>query len=163
MLSPTEIAAVVAATKGAVDIFDRIAGQIRSVLARRPKEAEGDDERWRYKISGKGKDIVVTQSGRTVQTVTAEELSKKLGPQDLALVRTYERKMEEYFKLWQAVYAEKDSSQDPLINAKTDAQLAKLVVKMRDELLGILAFLQRIGVHLDDHYMHVRSLVEDAR
>ena len=36
MLSPAEIAAVVAATKGAVDLFDKFAGQIKSVLLKRP-------------------------------------------------------------------------------------------------------------------------------
>lgn len=45
MLNPAETAALVAATKGAVDLFDRIGGQIKSVLTRRPKEAEGEDDR----------------------------------------------------------------------------------------------------------------------
>lgn len=162
MLSPAEIAALVAATKGALDIFDKIAGQVKSVLLKRPKEAEGEEDRWRYKISAEGKDIVVKQTDRTVQKITGDQLATVLGPDDLALVRAYEQNMQKYFKRWQAVYAKKDSSQDPLVNAVTEEQLAEQISKMKAELLGILEFLQRIGVHLDDHYMHIRHLVAGA-
>jgi molybdopterin-guanine dinucleotide biosynthesis protein len=162
MLGPAEIAAIITATKGAVDIFDRMAGQVKAVLTGQPKEAEGDEDRWKYKISGEDKTLVVRQSGQTVQTVTGKELSERLEPMDLALVRTYESKMEAYFKLWQAVYQQKDVSQDPLVNAKTDTQLTDLILKMRGELLGILAFLEKTGIRLDDHYKHIRHLVTQA-
>ena len=78
------------------------------------------------------------------------------------LVQTYEKSMSKYYKRWQAVYEKKDASQDPLVNAITEEQLGEQVVKMRGELLGILNFLDRIGVQLDDHYMHIRHLVENA-
>lgn len=162
MLTPVEIAALVAATKGAVDLFDKIAGQVKSVLMKLPKEAAGKEDRWRYKISAEGKDIVVRQTERTIQTITGDQLSKVLGPDDLALVRSYEKNMQKYFKRWQAVYAKKDASQDPLVNAVTEEQLAEQIESMKAELLGILSFLQRIGVQLDDHYMHIRHLVEAA-
>lgn len=71
--------------------------------------------------------------------------------------------MNKYFSRWKAVYAKKDASQDPLINAITEEQLTEQIVKMRSELLGILSFLQKCGVNLDDHYMNIRHLVEDAR
>ncbi|MBT9502321.1 MAG: hypothetical protein IV092_13805 [Burkholderiaceae bacterium] len=163
MLTPVEIAAVVAATKGAVDLFDKVAGQIKSVLAKRPKEAEGDDERWRYKVRPEGTNIVVKQQDRTVQTVTADQLSNALDQADLDLIRTYEASMNKYFARWKAVYAKKDASQDPLVNAITDEQLTEQIVKMRFELLGILSFLQKCGVNLDDHYMHVRHLVQEVQ
>ena len=163
MIPIAEIAAVVAATKGAVDIFDKIAGQIKTVLAKQPKEAEAADDRWRYKIRPEGTEIVVKQEARTVQTITADQLSKKLNPGDLDLVQTYEASMQRYFNRWKAVYAKKDASQDPLVNAITEEQLTEQVVKMRVELLGILSFLEKSGVHLDDHYMNVRHLVEQAR
>lgn len=162
MLTPAEIAALVAATKGAVDLFDRIAGQIRTVLTKRPEEEEGDDERWRYKILPEGAQIVVKQGERTLQIVTADQLSSILSANDLALVSSYERSMQKYFKRWQVLYDKKDASQDPLMNAIVDEQLTEQIVKMKSELLGILAFLQRARVRLDDHYMHVRHLVEEA-
>ena len=162
MLSPVEIAAVIAATKGAVDIFDKLAGPIKRVILGQPKfdQTEVKDQRWRFRVETEGKDVVVKEGDYTRQKITGAELSKALGPHDLALVQAYERKMQDYFELWASVYDSKDMSQDPLANAKTDAQLKKLIGCMRGELLGILSFLQQIGVHLDDHYMHVRSLVE---
>ena len=163
MLTPVEIAALVAATKGAVEVFDKVAGQIKSVLTKRPKEAEADEDRWRYKIRPEGTSIVVKQENRTVQTVTGEQLSKVLSTTDLDLVQTYEASMNKYFSRWKAVYAKKDSSQDPLVNAITEEQLTEQIVKMKTELLGILSFLQKCGVNLDDHYMHVRHLVESAK
>lgn len=163
MLTPMEIAAVVAATKGAIDVFDKIAGQIKTVLQKRPKEAESDEDRWRYKIQPAGNEIVVKQGERTVQVVTGDQLSKVLSPNDLELVKTYEEaSMQRYFNRWKSVYAKKDASQDPLVNAITDEQLAEQISKMKGELLGILAFLQKAGVHLDDHYTHVRHLVAEA-
>jgi hypothetical protein len=162
MLTPMEIGAVIAATKGAVDIFDKLAGPIKRVILGQPKaeQADAKDQRWRFRVETVGKDVVVKEGDYTRQTITGEELAKLLGPNDLALVQTYERKMQDYFDLWTSVYAAKDMSQDPLANAKTDVQLKKLISSMKVELLGILSFLQQIGVQLDDHYMHVRNLVQ---
>lgn len=162
MLSLPEIGAVVAATKGAIDIFDKVAGQIKSVLTKRPKEVEGNEDRWRYKIRADGNNIVVKQQDRVVQTITGDQLAAVLNKADLDLVQTYEASMNRYFARWKAVYAKKDASQDPLVNAITEEQLTEQIVKMRSELLGILAFLQKCGIHLDDHYMNIRHLVEDA-
>lgn len=161
MLSPNEILLLVTATGKAVEIFDKISGQIKSVLLKRPKEAEGDEERWRYKIRGEGDKFVVRQEKRVVQTITAADLAK-LPAEHLSLITTYQKKMEQNYKLWQAVYASKDSSPDPLVNAKVDEQLIGLVEKMKRDLTNIIDFLQKLGLHLDDHYMHVRQLVENA-
>ena len=165
MLTPVEIAALVTATKGAVDIFDKLAGQVKSVLMKRPKEAAGDEDRWRYRIGSDAAatSIIVKQDKRVVQTIKGDELAKVLGPNDLRLIKAYESKMSEYYDLWEAVYEAKDASNDALANARTEQQLNKLITKMRGELLGILEFLEQIGVHLDDHYMHVRHLVEAAK
>jgi hypothetical protein len=132
------------------------------VILGQPKfeQVEAKDQRWRFRVETEGKDVVVKEGDHTRQRITGAELSKVLGPNDLALVQAYERKTQDYFDLWTSVKAAKDTSQDPLINAKTDAQLKTLILQMKNELLGILSFLQQIGVQLDDHYMHVRSLVE---
>ena len=70
--------------------------------------------------------------------------------------------MNKYFARWKAIYAKKDSSQDPLVNAITEEQLTEQIVKMKAELVGILDFLEKCGVRLDDHYMQIRHLVESA-
>lgn len=163
MLTLPEITAIIAAAKGAVEIFDKVAGQIKTVLTSRPKEAEGDDDRWRYQIKPEGDNIVVKQQERVVQTVSADDLARVLTAEDLDLVRTYEASMNKYFARWKALYAKKDESADALVNQITEEQLTDQIVKMKSELLGILDFLQKCGVQLDDHYMHVRHLVESAK
>ncbi|GAB3255934.1 hypothetical protein [Chitinimonas naiadis] len=160
MLTLAEVAALVTATKGTIEIFDKIAGQIKAVLTKRPKEAEAEDDHWRFKIQPDGREIVVKQQDRTVQVVTADQLAHVLSPADLELVQTFEASMQKYFGRWKAVYAKKDASQDPLVNAITEEQLNEQVAKMKAELIGILSFLERAGVQLDDHYLHIRHLVE---
>ncbi len=162
MLTPAEIAALVTATKGAVDLFDKLAGPIKRVLLGTGfNQADAKDQRWRFKVNTSGSNIVVNEKDEIRQTIKGDDLAKVLGQNDLALVQTYEQKMQEYFDQWRAVYAAKDASNDALANAKTETQLKNLIVNMRGELLGILAFLEQIGVHLDDHYMHVRKLVKE--
>ena len=132
MLNPVEIAAVVAAAKGAVEIFDKVAGQIKTVLTKRPKETEAEDDRWRFRIRPEGTNIVVKQQDRTIQTVTADQLSKVLSKSDLELVQTYEASMNKYYSRWKAVYAKKDSSQDPLVNAITEEQLTLSLIHISE-------------------------------
>ena len=78
MLTPVELAALVTATKGSIEIFDKIAGQIRSVLERRPKEEAGTEDRWKYKVGSDHNNLVVTQDKRVIQTLTGDELASKL-------------------------------------------------------------------------------------
>lgn len=162
MLSPTEVAAVITAIKGSIDIFDRIASPIKRVLLDRSDfdQIDARDKRWRFKVETNGNNIVVREDERTLQTISGEEMEKKLVGDDLKLIETYEAKMAEYFELWSAVYAQKGRSPDPLKNAQVNLQLKGLIKDMRGELIGILDFLEKLGVQLDDHYMHVRQLVE---
>jgi hypothetical protein len=95
MLSPVEIAAVIAAIKGSVDVFDKMAGPIKRVILGQPKfeQDEAKDQRWRFRVETEGKDVVVKQGDYTRQMIIGTDLSKKLGPNDLVVVQTYERKM----------------------------------------------------------------------
>lgn len=159
MLTPDQILTLVTATGKAVDIFDKISGQIKSVLLKRPKEEEGDEERWRHKINAKKNELIVKRDKKVIQTITADDL-EKLPPDYLSLIKTYEENMSRKYRIWKKIYAKKDASPDPQVNALVDGQLEEQIVKMREELTGIIDFLAKIGLHLDDHYMHVRHLVE---
>jgi hypothetical protein len=110
MLTPVELAALVAATKGSIDAFDKFAGQIRSVLLRRPKEEAGTEDRWKFKVGSDKNNIIVTQNKNVRQTITGDELASKLNPSHLVLVKTFEDKMEYDFKIWSSVYKSKDAS-----------------------------------------------------
>jgi len=161
MLGLDEIVALVTATGKAVDIFDKISGQIKSVLLGRPKEDEGDEERWSRKISAEGDKLVVKQDKREIQTITADEL-KKLPAEYLGHIQTYEARMERNYRVWQRLYLKKDASPDEKVNALVDEQLVDQVRLMKSDLTAIIGFLQKIGLWLDDHYMQVRDLVENV-
>jgi len=163
ILLPDEITEVVTAAKGAVEKFDLVAGPVMAVLDRRPKDLEDAGAAWRHKIYPEGMEIVVKQQERTIQIVTADRLAQVLSPEDLELVKTYEANMNRYFARWKEVYAKRDTSKNPRVNADNEKQLTELIVKMKAELLGILTFLDRCGVYLDDHYQRVRHLVEQLR
>lgn len=162
MLTIAEIAALISATKGAVEIFDKIAGQVKSVLTKRPADPKKDEERWRYQIRAENSNLIVKQDNRIIQTVTANQLASVLSKPDLELIQAYERNMDKYFARWKAIYSKKDASQDPLANVITEEQLSDQIVKMRQELLGILKFLEKCGICLDDHYMHIRYLIQET-
>jgi hypothetical protein len=161
-MDPAAVMTVVQATSAAVDLFDKIASQIKAFVHKQPEKvvAEGE-ERWRHKIKQEGKDLVVRVQGRAVQTITAEEL-QVLPQGHLTLIQTYEESMQRNYRLWQAVYKKRDASPDALVNAQTDEQLTDLIRKMKRDLNGILEFLQSIGLDLDDHYMEIRHLVNNV-
>lgn len=160
MLSPVEIAALLAAIKNAVDIFDKISGQIKGVLNKRPKEAEGGEDRWRHKVSADDKQIVVRKDGETIQTLTRADLESKLTPEHLRHIKVYEESMRKFYRRWQQLYSKRDDSSDALVNIKHDEQLTDQIKQMQQDLVGLVKFLESIGIQLDDHYMEVRSLVE---
>ncbi len=151
---------VIKATGVAVDIFDKVVSQITAFMRRQPeKEVNAGEERWRHKIKEKNNELVVSQNGKQLQVIKAEDL-KELPPDCLQLIQTFEETMQRNFRLWTAVYKKRDASPDALVNAQTDEQLTELVRKMQRDLTGIVDFLQRLGLHLDDHYMSVRHLVD---
>lgn len=162
-LSLSEVTAVVSATNGAVHQFDKVGGQVKSVLLKQPKEAAGDDNRWRFKVGTQDQNLIVEQDKAVIQTVAAAELAKLLKPSDLALVQTYEKRMERAFDHWRKVYDAYDPLNPAPKQAKTEARLRKLVLSMRSELIGILEFLEYCGVYLDDHYMYIRYLVAQLK
>jgi hypothetical protein len=164
MLDLTQVTAVISATSAAVDLFDKIAGQVKSVLTKQPKpkkqELEGE-EKWGLKIHEDGDALVMRQEQGVIQIVTASELTT-LPPEHLSLIQTYQETMERNYRLWQAIYKRRDASPDPLVNAQVEEELIEQIRKMKRDLTGIIDFLLSIGLHLDDHYMAVRYLVEHA-
>jgi hypothetical protein len=163
MLNNTEVVEVVSATNRFLGFFDKIGGQIKAVILGDPKEAEAGEGRWRHRINGEDDKLIVRQDGRTIQIITGDEIARKLSPDDLVLVRTYEQRMGRNYKLWQATYPEKGASSDRQVNEQTDQKINALIRKMKEDITGIIDFLASLGVMLDDHYMHIRQLVGDIQ
>ena len=155
---PTLTAAIAAATSG-VALIDQIADQIDR-LFRKHSEPETPHEH-SFKIKQEGNAIVSTYQGREIQRITAEDL-KKLPESDLRHIEVLERSMENHYSIWAAVYPQLALASEPIAKAKTEQQLKGIVRNMKADLEGILAFLERSGLDLMDHYNNIRDVVGRA-
>ena len=98
-------------------------------------------------------------SGGTVQTVTYAQLQQKLDPGDQAYIAALTRSIQNYEKQWNAAYEQRSLASGMDIG-RLDAQLDYLARQMADPLLRILSFVEKMGLHLDDHYMVTRNITE---
>jgi flagellar motility protein MotE (MotC chaperone) len=177
MIDPTMVVGVLAAASKSVGLIDKISHQVTHFLQPREKtQSEGKKKSAKkdeeieapepgFKIEGdkQKKRIVVKSRGRTVQTVTATELQKKLSPEDYEHIKTLEASMDNNYQLWKALYPKRNGSPDELKNAQTERQLKEVVKSMKQDFDGIFSFLELMGIRLDDHYQRIRVLVENAK
>jgi hypothetical protein len=110
------------------------------------------------KIQREGDQIVSRVHGQVEKTITAKDL-KSLPPTELRHITTLERSMENHYGTWERVYPELALLDSPVQKAKVEQQLEQVIRSMKADLEGILSFLESCGLHLDDHYMHIRYLV----
>jgi hypothetical protein len=153
---PTVTAAIGAATAG-VKLIDKIADQISRFLTNEPNP--GPPVEHRAAIEQQGTDIVQKQYGTETQRITAKDLESQLSEPELRHIKVLEQSMENHYAVWAAVYPQLALSVDPLVKAKTEQQLKGILVDMKRDLVGILDFLLRAGLNLDDHYRHIRDVV----
>lgn len=156
MVDLAMIAAAITAATSAVGLIDKIADQIDRFLTKSPEPAVPKEHR--LQIEKEGNAIVSRYHGQESQRITAEDL-QKLPEADLRHIKVLEQSMENHYSIWAAVYPQLALAVDPIAKAKTEQQLKGILGGMRGDLEGILTFLERSGLHLDDHYLHVRDLV----
>lgn len=94
-----------------------------------------------------------------MRVITAEEL-EKLPKDQRELVKSYEKSMQKLKNEWHKLKRrDAESHLDPQIRAKN----LKLIESMKENLVGILNFLESQGIYLDDHYQDVRHLVSQLK
>lgn len=153
------ITAAIGAATSAVEIIDKIADQIDRFITKSPEPAIPKEHR--LKIAKEGNAIVSKYHGQEHQRITAEDL-QKLPESELHHISVLERSMENHYSIWSAVYPQLALAVDPIAKAKMEVQLKGIIIGMRGDLEGILGFLERSGLQLDDHYMHIRDVVAKA-
>jgi len=99
------------------------------------------------------------QTGATYQTVTYDELCNKLNASDRQYIETLSQAMRNYELQWNAATLQRSMASGMDIG-RLDAQLDYLVKQMADPLLKVLTFVEKMGLHLDDHYQITRQLTE---
>lgn len=153
----TITAAIGAATAG-VQLIDKIGDQVVRFLTKGQEPAVPVEHR--VKIERDGNAIVEKHHGGEVKRISIQDLEKLPGDQ-LRHIRTLEKAMENHYTVWESVYPQLALETNLVAKAKTEQQLKGVVSDMKNDLLGILAFLESAGLYLDDHYLtHTRRCVK---
>ncbi len=155
-MDPASIVTVISAISSSIDLFDKIADQIAGYLSK-GKETRGKRP-YGFKVERDGDTLVAKVDDDVFQTITADDL-RNLPDDQLKYVQALERSMENNFLLWTSIYPDLPLIDSPVQKAKVEAQLRDILKKIKDDLDGIIEFLKSIGLHLDDHYMHIRDLL----
>jgi hypothetical protein len=149
--------ALISAATSAVNLFDKVAGQVVRFISKTP-EMPGPPKEFQFTVGGGNGELQVQAHGRVIQTITGADL-KHLPPDYYSHIQTLEASLKRNYAVWKQVYPHRDDG-DLVTNAKVHNQLSDLALKMKDDLAGIIDFLQRIGVQLDDHYMIYRDVIQ---
>lgn len=153
------ITAAISAATGAVGLIDKIADQVERFLTRKPQPAVPKEHR--MMIERKDSAIVVQSHGQTIQKITANDL-QKLPESHVRHIKVLEQSMENHYAVWEAVYPQLALETNPISKARLEQQLKGIIRDMKGDLNAILDFLTQCGVILDDHYLHIRDLVNQV-
>lgn len=159
MVDLATITAAISAAASGVGLIDKIADQIDRFMTKTPEPAVPNEHR--LKIEKEGDAIVSKYDGQELKRITAQDL-QKLSEATLRHIKVFEQSMENHYSIWAAAYPQLALAVDPIAKAKTEQQLRGIVAGMKGDLEGILRFLEDSGLHLDDHYMHIRDVVRSA-
>ncbi len=147
--------ALIGALGGAIELFDKLYPRLVKLLtnetAREPsiKIAATSDKQG----------LVATHEGRLVRMVTYAELEASLEPDDLAAIQMHERRMETLSRLFATAY-EALPNLGPAERVQEEQRLLRHAHDMKQDLIAITDYIQRIGFDLEDHYSMTRHLVE---
>jgi hypothetical protein len=155
MPDPATIAAALAAASAGVDLINKIADSVIPMFT----GSKPETKEHRMMIKGDDGKIVALQHGRKVKVITGADL-KQMPADLLDHVRVYEASAQVNYEIWKAVYPQRNASADAVVNAKTEQQLRRCVRDMKDDLDGILHFLETAGIQLDDHYLLFRDAIQ---
>lgn len=134
-----------------IEAFDSISDEIEAALKNQPPNP---DHLHSYLIRRAGDSVAAYQKMTVIKETDLEQLPKK----ERDLIGTYEKSMERMLKEWKKLKSAKPASQ---LDPKTREQRIALLREMKENLVGILNFLESKGIYLTDHYQDVRHLVSE--
>ncbi|MEA2859056.1 MAG: hypothetical protein QOC72_1095 [Methylobacteriaceae bacterium] len=98
-------------------------------------------------------------TGETYSKVTYQQLCGLLTHSDLAHVQALGQTMEAYERQWNAAYQGRAGA-SWLRKRQYDRRLNRLAREIADPLNKTLAFVEKMGLMLDDHYLAARHIAE---
>ena len=156
MIGRVTIRDAIRATAGAVDLLDRMGGQMERAFH---SSAPGNGTNaFRPTIHAEEEAIVSAQRGVVLQRVTAEDLLR-LPEASNRHVLVLERAMQNHYEDWVRVFPKLDASSEACTKTQWQRQLRGIVVQLQDDVEEVMGFLELAGLRLDGHYAHLRSMV----
>ena len=159
MIDLATVTAAISAATSAVGLIDKIADQVDRIVTGKSEPSVPKEHR--MTIEREGDTIVSKHHGQEAQRITAKDLGK-LPEASLRHIKVLEKSMENHYSIWSSVYPQLALAPEPIAKAKIEQQLKEIVAQMKNDLEGILDFIEQTGLHLDDHYLHIRDVVRTA-
>ncbi len=152
----TILAAFAAASRG-INLINRVADDMVDLLA----QQEPYPREHRLTIEGTSTEIVETNYGQSGKTISSEDL-KNLPEDLLTQISIYERAAENQLVSWGEIYPKRNTSTNQVENDGIEKELKQIAFNVKEELEGILAFLESAGFILGDHYFRFRDVIRRA-
>lgn len=158
MVELATASAAISAATATIGLFDKIADQVQRFITKQPEPVVPPEYRMRIEES-EGDIVSRERGGAELQRITADDL-RNLPATQLRHITVLEQSMENHYKIWAKVYPALALEDSPVRKAKIELQLEDIIRGMGRDLEGTLSFLESCGLYLDDHYMHIRYLVQ---
>jgi hypothetical protein len=153
MLGLAEAKLAVDVVAGAIGVVDKLYPRLMRILTGAEPTKEPS-----IKIEKQGDELVAKRDGVPRQTVSYQELMQRLTPDDVRYIRMYEGSIKNYEAQIEQVYPQL-ALLGPVEKAQTEMRLKQMVQAIKTDLLGIIDYIQTIGLDLEDHYSRTRDLI----
>jgi hypothetical protein len=138
----------------AIALFDKLYPRIMRALTGHDPTGEPS-----IKIEKRDGSLVAEKNGKPHGQVTYEDLMNRLSPEDVSHIRMYEQSMTNYADTIEKAYPEL-ALLPAIEKAQTEVRLKQMVRSMHQDLLGVLGFIETIGLDLEDHYSRMHDLIK---
>jgi hypothetical protein len=142
------------AVANALKIIDDFEPQVNAFLTGVPEPDKPIVHSWRAEQVEAT--ITLVEPGGSRQLITAEEL-ERLDSNAQKLIRAYERTMKELFERWTELKPKRYAN-DAEMRREAREESDRVRNELCSELNGLLAFIESMGMSLQDHYAHVRYI-----
>jgi hypothetical protein len=105
-------------------------------------------------------ELVHTVGGHPKETITIDQLKKRLNPEDLNYIEALHARMLINERTWNTIVKEIELETNITNKTKYEIQLEQLQKKIGKDLEAILKFIEYLGFNLDDHYGSARFIAE---
>lgn len=153
MLGLAEAKLAVDVLGGAIGLFDKLYPRLTRILTGAEPTKEPS-----IRIEKRGEELVAKKDGSVRKTVTYQELMQRLTPEDVRYIQMYESSIKNYEAQIEQVYPQL-ALLGPIEKAQTEVRLKHMVQAIKKDLLGILGYIETIGLDLEDHYARTRDLI----